>query len=333
MDAAFDQLGRLVTGPGLCQITSQFAGETVELDLSYDANGRPIAAQTSFDRPCELEAFEAEEPRMCERVEYQTQRWAWDERGRLTRLDRILNLNFPDGGSMVDADFGCAMDTPLTLEHATWTYDEQGRVTSWSWTDKTCQTTDSGEEHLTYLEGTVEAVERWDVDSQPSQSSTRFDVGACDRVQSAQSTDGSDSVTRYAYDEQGRLIEDSDGGERVRRWTYPTGVAADSKTTQWALERDAGQRLMRLSPAGRGYEEVVIRFDERSRVIALESEYQSWRLSYDSCPNAGLATTRWRVGDLFLSWPFPTPPSAGAGPASLDHWLHAQLPLMSEVLL
>lgn len=261
----------------------------------------------------------------CEGYERQVQRWVWDERGRLAAGERSATLSLAEAEAERADESACLLgEDPLTTEAISWTYDDAGRVATSTSEHADCEGTERVEERLRYVAGAVEST----VDTGGSHSVDRFDVDECSRVVAKQPLEPAGAAIHFSYDERGRLVSET-GSER--RWNYAAGIVGDHDSS-WTLEHDRARRTIYLSAAGTDDDRFVIALDERGRVIAVDSQHESWQLSYDDCPNSSLATTRWRVGEILSTWPFPRPPLAGEGAAELDRWLHAHLPLLPEAL-
>ena len=341
---ARDELGRLITGPGLCRVVGVSKRSSppifdVTLDLRYDRSGRPVEASAEFSPNCPSEGpfgTKITDP-ACWAYEEHTQRWAWDGQGRLVGAERRVSL-WVDGETSAENDresapakLQClAGDEPVLIESVTWVYDGFGRLESSTSNFSDCDETEVRNEVLRYDASAIEAKVELQLGSQSSSNLLRYSIEDCGRVVSLNRS-GSGPGTgyeRYEYDEYGRMVRVIDSA-RERPWTYEAGVVSSS-AVKWTAEMDRESRtLVLIQERDNGYR-YEIRFDERQRVIAVESDYESWTLEYDGCENGEFAQTRWRIGDILSTWTFVNPPQPGKGLADLDDWSYGALPLSPE---
>ncbi|PRP98298.1 RHS Repeat protein [Enhygromyxa salina] len=334
--ASVDALGRLVTGPGLCSVEGGLKnvslGHHVRLELGYDELGRPVQAVAEFSEVCKLGGAMSGIELSCEDFERQEQRWIWGEQGQLAAVERTIELHLDGDNPEAVTEYACFLgDAPFTVETVKWDYDEHGRVVTSAWTYADCEGTERVEERLRYTEGIVEARTVVTGGGESSSYASRYELDGCGRVVHEETVEPSPSPgPRYAYDDRGRLTGE-DGPDRQRRWTYAAGIAAHPEL-RWVVEQAMDRRTVSLAQDRPGGDQFELRFDERQRVISVESQGEAWTLGYDDCPNAAFATAHWRANEVLATWSFPTSPQAGEGNAALDAWLHAELPLLPEAL-
>lgn len=338
--ASADALGRLVTGPGLCSVeggsTGYLFGNHVRLELSYDQFGRPVLADAEFNATCDFDhdhgvvQLSPDHP-YCQGFEHHVQRWTWDEHGRLVGIERNVQLYLDEDDLDVD-DFRCMMDDiPLTTDAISWGYEEHGRVETLALNYQYCGETRQVEEQLSYTDNMVEARAVTTYNGEPSSESSRYHLDDCGRVVHQEIVGPNPAPgTRYGYDEWGRLTK-ADGAAFQQSWTYEAIIATHPKV-RWVIEESMDHRTIYLAEDRVEGEQFVIRLDERQRVISVKSDNEAWALHYDDCPNAALATNRWRLHEILWTWDFPPAPLPGKGNVALDRWLHAELPLLPESL-
>jgi len=343
-----DALGRLVTGPGLCRIegaakNTSTPSTNVTLELRYDNLGRPLEVHAWFEPQCPTEGLPGhlyQDHDECWTSEHQIQRWTWDKHGRLVKAAHWARAEFERAETgdpeipvgVPDASRCLFGDDPVLIEGLLWRYDQAGRLVSHAVIHQDCESAEIWEERLRHQPGVIESKVEFRDEPASERWTARYHLDECGRVLRVEREPAfPKAASRYEYDSRGRLMASVNGEGSKRRFDY-TAEIAGSTAPAWLFELADDSRLLWLTRDVPGGDRFEIRLDERSRVVAVELEHRTWTLSYDDCPNAKLAQTRWRFDEILLAgWPFPTPPQPGEGATALDKWLHGELPLTPQI--
>lgn len=173
-------------------------------------------------------------------------------------------------GPEVSEDPRCLADHQLVRETKRWSYDDAGRLTAYASIYHDCEGTRARNEELIHGDEIVEV--KVDEPPDPSGSrrrSLRYHLDDFGRVVAIESDPGQRPVSRYTYDERGRLIHAVHGyGEQ--RWSYEAAIVGSEGS--WMLDVSQDSRTIRLLNGGGGDDHIYeIRFDERQRVVAIEA--------------------------------------------------------------
>jgi len=336
LEVLADDLGRILTSPGLCSIegskvqtSDSFGPEySIVLSLSYDDSGRPTEAGTWFSRFCDLEYWNplppsSDDDPACDDMEEHTQTWRWGENGQLESVDYTVRAEFFDPGE--DAERCYFVEEPMVTDKIRWSYDEAGRVEASSGMSADCEGTQTILEQVSYGQGRVDShvtIKYTEVSGEPGgwAGSWYAVVDECGRVVAAPENGNSDNIIEYTYDNYGRLVQEA-GGRKTKVWGYDAMVAAGTRAA-WAFEASVDGREFSISSSDQQVRnQYVVRVDNVGRVVGVESNAWVWKLGYGDCIHADRATASWRVGDLFWAWDFPDMPIPGEGAGALDYWL------------
>lgn len=331
---AVDDLGRLLTGQGLCGITGVWAmerGFSVEAELSYDERGRPNSVTSRFTPNCMREE-PSEDARFLggrlpcyEDRETQWLAWRWDDAGNLLAIEHSVEVDFggdvwsenPDDPRR-DAEDGygdraCLVEGLFVIERSEWAYDESG-LAAWEQSYADCDGLSIISETHRRYPGGVEV--------------TRTEASEIRVLEFGLDADGRvvDSAGwRYRYDELGRLIH-AKGTAEAQSWRYDAEMVADADRV-WRREVSVAGRTITLVGEGRDAR-VQITVDGEGRPSEVLTAHDRWTLRYGGCPNAERATARWLVHDVFDAWPFPALPMVGEALEQRETWTRGQLPLV-----
>ncbi len=323
---AVDELGRLLTGPGLCEIRGGEVdrdGIGAELSITYDGQGRPETATAVLTPNCTREDPEPSDDVLFGQVgcDGQTQtltqslRWVWDPDGALVEVVHTLE-GVPDPGhELLPDNLACTVgETPFVIQHDQWRYDADGRVIGWEQTSTDCEGVETIEETLQYGRGVVDVTRVGPTGT----FETRFELDGRGHVAAA-------GAVRYGYDELGRLVAETLADGTSRSWSYEASLVAEHDRT-WTQAVSADKRTITLE-RGAADERVLIGLDGEGRPETLSFDDERWSLGYGDCPNADRASARWLVHAIFEAWPFPDTPQAGDALEQHDAWTQRELPL------
>jgi YD repeat-containing protein len=331
-----DELGRLLTGPGLCAIgggPNSLGQWEASVRLTYDAQGRPENATTKFlpncvrHEPPEMVGVGMSRRRCFEDIETQTLDWTWDADGNLLAIEHSVSLELGDDSWAIDPDSPGARDevalgsrqcllddAVLVIERNQWRYDAEGRVIGWTHTYADCDGAETIEETLQYGRGFIDVTH-----VAPNRTSeTRFELDGRGHVAAA-------GAVRYRYDQIGRLVTTTLADGTSRSWDYDAPLVAEHDQ-RWTQLVSADGRTITLDDVTAD-ERVVIVLDPASRPEEISFGDESWGLTYEGCPNANRASTRWLVHAIFDAWPFPEEPQAGEALEQREAWTRLELPL------